>query len=328
VLIVIVSSSAISRSFESRSAELSTGTRQERLPVVLRQAAERPFEGVGLASLSSRTGLRKRGTDSSFLQIYVQLGVIGSLGLLLLLMASIQAILPGLRYPTGLERTIAAAALSGMAVGVAAGASYGAFPPFRPYWLLAAIGVAVAERAPAQSNVRRRRSRARILIPAAGVGAGLVLLAVVPTKASVAAQFETIGVYREALTTAGSQGFFGTLLVNTACDVIMTTAANDPASVTRCYNMRTEANAQVGLGHVRIESPTLRQAQTRVRVTLAYAREWIPDLRVHLVEMKNHAVPTWARTAPLWGGVAGAWFAYVTPPMPVRRRRLAQPEAG
>lgn len=316
-LFVVGSSSAFSRSFSTPEAEASSTSREERFPAVLRLTSERPYTGIGFAALSRRAGFQ--GTDASYLQTYTQVGLVGVLAFVSLLTMSILAVLPGLRAPPGLERTLAAAVVAGMAVGVATGASYNAAAAFRPYWLLAAIGVALAERVPRRATPTRR-SRLRVLLPVAGLAAGLVLRAVAPAATSVAVEFETVNLYSNAVA-GGPQGFLGTMLVNTACEIITATAAKDPRSEANCYNLRTEAGAEVGLGHLSIRAATRDHALDRARVTLRYTRRWVPGLRVHLLSIDPPARSTWARTAPLWSAAAGAWVALVVPPLRVRRRR-------
>lgn len=316
-LVFVLATGSLTATFEAPQAAGSTQIREERFPVVLGLAAERPVTGLGYASLGA-AGIGV--TDSGYLLSYVELGIVGLVGLLLVLTTAIASVLPGLRAPPGRDRLLAAAALTGSLAAVAGGFFYDTFSvpaSYRTVWLLAAIGVAVAERtdryvvAPAISRLWRRA-----VIPAVGLAAGLLIARLGPEETSVRVRFLTMPV-RSEVQDLRAQPFAGRALVRTACLIMEDRESRLPDTDVDCYDLRTGS----GVGEARVSFPSGLPPQRRVRAVLAYANANVRAYRVYVRDVERRSVPTWARTGPWWTSGAAAGAAFLSPPLRLRRSR-------
>ena len=305
----------LSRTFSSPEVEGSTEVRKERLPLVLSAAAEDPFTGHGLSSIIEE-GIRT--TDSSFLLVYAEMGVVGISGLVLLMLAVLCFVAPAVRAPPP-DRLLGAAAFCGVLIGIASGAFLDTFNVSgsgRAFWALAALGVFVGERAGVRWPIAGgRRLLRRALIPAVAVAAGFLLIANTAPKASMVLRFTTRSMSAEALST-GPPGFIGTMLVNTTCEIFESRVAA-AGFTSNCYDLQTET----GIGDVRIETPDPVSLNRITRAVATVVRGRLRSPRFYVLDVDYDVRPTWVRTAPVWMGTAGAAVAIFVPPLPPIRRR-------
>jgi hypothetical protein len=307
-LLVAVGTQAYQRTFASSEIRGSTLVREERLPLILSSAAQRPLTGKGLGSVAA-SGVRT--TDSLFLLTYAEIGVLGVGGLIFLLIATLVWITPGLRAPPP-DHLIGAACVCGVVLGILSGAFLDVLSvsgSARAFWLIAAIGTVVAERAP-EKVVPRRRLAYRAAVPAAGVLAGLVILAATPTSAAITLRFTTRSSQSEAAAGAPSD-FIGKVLVNTACEIIEVRVAalgNDG----QC----TDLQSGNGVADVRIEAPDRVSLARATIVAATVIRRRLPTVRFFTLDSDPKVRPTYAETAPVWLGLAGLAIAILSPPLP------------
>ncbi|MGH2795243.1 MAG: O-antigen ligase family protein, partial [Actinomycetota bacterium] len=308
-----VGTNAYDRTFASSDTAGSTLVREERLPFILASAAENPFVGKGLASVSA-SGIRT--TDSLFLLTYAEIGAIGVAGLSLLLVSTLVWLAPGLRAPPP-DRLLAGATLCGGMLGIASGAFVDSFAVSglaRTFWLTAAIGVVVAERVPRRSAMRRPQILRRALLPVAGVAAGLVVLAVAPTEASATLRYTTRSPSSDVVSRAPSP-FADQVLVNTTCAIIEArTSSFDFAA--QCYDLQSE----VGMAEVRFAAPDRVKLQRAIVVAATVVRRQFPGVTFFVYQPSRIVRATLVRIAPVWLGIVGAAVALLVPPLPPRRR--------
>lgn len=323
--VALIGTSAVQQTFSAPEVAGSTLIREERLPVILSSAAARPLIGRGLSSLSV-AGFPT--TDSSYLQIYGEMGVIGVAGLVLLLGVTIAALLPSRRAPPD-DRLIGAACLAGVFAGLASAAfldSLTVSGTYRCFWLIAGLGVVVAERqraheAPAHAPARRWTARtllARAGVPAAGVAAGFLLIGLTPSTAVATIRFTTRSVESDAKAHQ-IHPFLSRANVTTACEIIEARTRSAPASHANCYDLLTD----IGAGEARFEAPDPVSLERRVRIANLSVRRFIPGYVPHRVETRRGAQPTIVRTAPVWLGLLGAGVALFVRPSRPRRVRDA-----
>lgn len=305
--------------FEAPEAQGSNAVRDERSPVVLEAAADDPFTGLGYGALLSR-GLP--GTDSSWLQLYAELGAVGLAAVALSITMAVAAMGPAL---TGTarhapERTVAAACWAGVALSLVGGAFFDLFTGRQsvlPLWALAAVGaVAAEELAPGTPSPVRALGR-RAALPLAGLVIGLLVLVLAPRPTAVRADLQLVPIATDAV--AGAPGpYVGRTLGRTACTVFTGAAEAEGA----------DAWCQLGFGRgpgdirVRVTSEsgtTARRAATRAADVLA---ERIRSAKVLAVQVDVDSLPSLVRTAPLTGAAVGLGVALLLPP-PRRRRRAA-----
>jgi hypothetical protein len=320
---IVVVGSAISvtpvltRTFSSPEVEGSTEVREERLPIVLSSAAERPYLGRGLSSVNEQ-GIRT--TDSSFLLVYAEMGVVGVAALVVLMLMTVCFVAPAIRAPPP-DRLLGAAVLCAVLLVVASGAFLDVFNvsgSIRAFWAMAALGVVVGERAGVRWPMPRRwRLVSRAWVPAVAVAAGFLLIANTAPRASMLMRFTTRSATFEAVS-RGPAPFIGTMLVNTTCEIIETRVVAAGHNAT-CYDLRTDT----GIGDVRIETPDPASLERIARSAATVVRSSLRSPRFYLMDVDHHVRATWVRTAPVWMGIAGAALALLVPPLPPMRRRRA-----
>ena len=305
-LLFSVGTQAFQRTFGA--AEGSTLVREERLPLVLTSAAEDPLTGRGLLSLSA-SGIRT--TDSLFLLTYAEIGVLGASGLVFLLMAAIAWIAPGVRAPPP-DGLLGAACLCAIVMGIVSAVfldSFNVSGVSRAFWLAAAIGSVVAERVQPEA-IRRRRVFLRALLPAGGVVAGLILLAVTPATAAATLRFTTISSATETVR-QGPDDFTGRLLINTSCEIIEARVGAFGQKA-KCYDTLSET----GIGDFRIEADDATSLDRALTVAVTVVRRRVPSVRFFLLSSDDKVRPTYVKTAPVWLGLAGLAIAFLVPPLP------------
>jgi hypothetical protein len=314
VFLILGATGALAGAFRAPDAPASSEVREERLPLVLSEAAERPVTGLGLASLAKRGFI---GTDASYLNVYVELGVIGLVALgLLFLGVALPMAFRAVRAPPGVERAIGAASVAGIVVALVGAAAFDMFTlpgAGRTVWLVVAIGVFLGERIPARSSEARMRIGWRAVLPAVGLLCGLAVLATAPVTSTLTFRFRTTDPYTQAHST-GSQGFLGRVLVATACAAIER-AGPTATSRAHCFDLRTEA----GVGEARLEDPTEAQLRTHANAVILAGYRSVRGFRPVRVDESDRVRTSWARTAPIWCAGIGLLLAVVVPPVPLRR---------
>ena len=314
VLFTLAATGALAGAFRAPDAPASSEVREERLPVVLTEAAEQPVTGLGFASLAKRGFI---GTDASYLNVYVELGVLGLVAIgLLFVGVALPLVLRAVRAPPGQERALGAASVAGLIVALIGAAAFDMFTlpgAGRTVWLVIALGAFIGERVPARTPVARVRPVWRTLLPAAGVFCGVLILATAPVTSAMTFRFRTTDAYTQANST-GSQGFLGRVLVATACAAIER-AATAPTSRSHCFDLRTEA----GVGEARLEDRNAAELREHSQAALVAGFRSVRGFRPVRVDETVDVRSSWARTAPVWCAGIGLLVAVVLPPIPLRR---------
>jgi hypothetical protein len=325
---VLLLSATVGQTFTGGSAAGSNNTREQRLPVVLRDAAERPYIGVGIAAGGYLHGLSS--TDSTYLGTYLDTGVVGLSLLIFVLTVALWSVLPALRAPPGIERILGAAALTGIVGSILAAAAYDEYSEsaaYRLLWLLVALGIGISERVPQMKRQPRRHPLVRAALPLAGVAAGLALFATVPRFGAVTFQFDAIGPGADAAIAFPPQ-FVSQTMINTGCSIIKTGARAYPRTRVSCYDLQLGS----GAGEFRVQAPTRSEAMQQADALIARARSAVRTLTTYFKSSADNARPTWARTAPFWLGFIGFVLA-LAPAMPgrrggINRRRVLVPRTS
>jgi hypothetical protein len=304
--LILSGSGIVERTFVAQGAG-SVEVRTLRTPLVLELTSTQPITGGGFAGLAL-IGIKT--TDASFLLTYADLGVIGVVFLALLLASVLACAWPALRAPPGRDRALGAAVFVGLLAAFPAAASFDEFqilPAATSFWLLAAFGVTLSERVLTSSTevVRAPTPLLRsAALGVAGVALGVAVMAVTPRAEAMTLQFTTVSPGAEA-TATGTTEFIARTLVNSACQVMTVMVRRLPDTEVSCLDPITGT----GLGHVRLEMKRGGPLEGRARFLVAYARRAVPDLRAFVVETRVSATPTWARTAPVWGGLGAFGFS-------------------
>ena len=315
-LAIAVSTGAIARTFEGTDARDSSEGRANRAPVVLAAAAEDPFTGAGLAYLSHE-GISS--TDSSYLQLYVEIGIIGAISFALLLIFTLRCVLPGLLAPPGPRRSLAAAIVAALAAGIVAPSfldSFGVSSFYRTFWILAAIGVALAEQVDVPWARVSLFPRRRLALVPVGAAMGIALWMTMPAVGTETYRFDSIPLRFQARG-IGQGTFIGRTYMKTACTAMEEQGAGLGDTKVSCFDLRT----RTGFGQVRIDAPP-DVIRRRARAVLAAGRASIRGFRPLLLERRERSKPNWVRTAPVWGAGAGALVLMVLPGAPFPRSSL------
>ena len=316
-LALVLFTPGVGETFSGSSGQGSTHVREARLPIVLRDAAQRPFIGLGLAAAGYHFGISS--TDAAYLGTYAESGVVGVGLLILVLLVTFFSVLPALRGPPGIQRVLGAAAVAGILGSILAAAAYDEYSEsaaYRLLWLLAALGVYLAERVREGEPRQRRIWAVRAPLPIVGCLIGLAVFSGAQRFGSVTYRFDAIGPGADAAI-PGSADFASRTLVETACEIMETGAKQVPGTVVSCYDLQTGT----GLGEVRIQAGTEKEASQRANVLLGQAGTAVRGSSAYLLETADGARRTWARTAPLWMGLLGFGLAILPP---FRRRRAGR----
>jgi hypothetical protein len=224
--------------------------RTERLPTILQLTADAgPLHGLGLGGLAS---LGFPSTDTTYLQLYGETGLLGLVSGIALLLTATACCLPGLRSTVRDERL---AATAGFTAGVAmliGGFAYDALRSLssaRPFLVLAVVGLVASERVvgPLPGLVpRSRRLLVGAVVSAAAVG--WLVFALAPVHYAQQFRFTTVSAAREArFTDPVTQGH---VFVNTVCGTAAALPEGTPAAHIDCRDLMVAP----GVGVLRIEA--------------------------------------------------------------------------
>lgn len=287
--------------------------RTARLPVILQIGLYHPLRGIGLGGLASY-GLPN--TDSSYLQLYGDGGIIGLVtGFALLVTAGVCS-LRGLRSTDPIARLAAAGGLAATLAMLVGGVAYDALRSLsssRPFWLLIAVAVVASERVagPLPALVRRPRR----LVVGTLVGAevvGLVIFALTPVHYAIQYQFQTVSTLREAL--PSNPVIIGTTFINTVCDVVTGVKSEHREASFDCRDLKQAA----GVGQLRVQAGSASQVRALVAdVQDSVATNHFIDLSLAAQTGIRSGRDTGLAWAPFWLP-AGALLALFLLP-PVRR---------
>jgi hypothetical protein len=265
-------------------------------------------------------------TDASALLIYAELGVVGVASFVALLVVLLAYSCAGLRAPPGFERRVAAAALAGMVAGVGGAFAFNLFTQMESalvFWILAALGVAIAERY-RTPGAQGAIGRSRLAFLPAVLLVAFLLSAFVPTHASVVAPFDAEPLARLVSPGTSAVGSGGEIWLHSLCGTAH--AARLPAKTKLSC---TDSHGSPGFGVLRVDAPSLGTAKRAMDTVRKAVDAELPGATV-FPQTTSVGAPTWARTAPAWAATAAAmlvlffpyWGRRPTPQAPARERVL------
>jgi hypothetical protein len=234
--------------------------RTDRLPVILQIGLYHPLHGIGLGGLASY-GLPN--TDSTYLQLYGDGGIIGVIvGLALLVTAGVSC-LRGLRSTDTVNRLAAAAAIAASLAMLVGGVAYDALRSLsssRPFWLLIACGIVASERAMGPLPMLVRRPRWLLVTAVAGAEVvGLAVFALTPVHYAIQYQFQTVPTLREALPSNPLD--LGQTFLNTVCAEVDDVKSRHSDGRFDCRDLKQTP----GVGQLRVQAGSPEKVRTLVR---------------------------------------------------------------
>jgi len=305
---------SLSSPFDGADAD-SEESRYRRFAFVAGEVSDRPLVGLGLAGPRALSVL---GTDTSYVLFYATIGVVGLCLFLVVLGTALLSVATSLRGPPVTERLVGAGALAGMATMAVGTAFFDAFTvpgASRLFWVLTAIGLACADRAPSDTPplgpVRGRELLLRATIPAAGLLLGTVVATVTPAHTTYTAAFDVVGP-RLANELTREPTYIGRVLITTTCDALRGLGSDGVA--VECREPRRAAT----VGELRVEGRDARSVRRKVEEVHERLSTYLPTLRVAPVGGFTRATPTWASTAPVSLGLLGLAVGML---VPMRRGR-------
>lgn len=326
--IALLAPGIVGSPFAAAAKTTSISSRLQRLPDLFALVVHHVLLGIGYTGYHSTL----IGADDAYALTYSQLGVVGVLAYLTVIVSALAAAARALRGPReSATRTLGAAALVGVvAVAVASGAYDLTFTE-QSMWtlaLLSAFAVMLSEQV-APSAKRGHRSPLRALWPVAGAMAGLIVLVAAPV--TWARQYTVFVITpKENAGATGANGLIANTLANTVCGFLALPELQVSGTTLHCEQpSQVETFVYPAEVSVRITGATagaVESAQKR-----AFSGFNFSGVNYPLVAPNGPVTsgrPTWAVTAPLTCAVAGGLLALVTPPLPVRRRRLLALSAG
>jgi hypothetical protein len=308
--VFLFGSTSLLFAYSSSEASGSDRTRTDRLAVSAEATAERPITGLGIGAVSTTLG--DYGTDASYLQAYIETGVLGLTTLCVLLVTAVLCAGAGLRAPPRtLERRVAAATVTALIIGTVGGGAYDLFSVPGSnfvFWAICGLGVAVADRVRVPAVRMLAPSPWRAAVPVIGVMLGLALAATAPRHGAVTYRFQSVPARWVADSDQDIQSL-GDSMANSACGQIDQMAVGPRVSV-RCRVVKESG----GVGDLRIEAPDAADADAFGAAVVERVHSIQPAFRAERVGSATTGRPTFATTAPLWLGVAGLLFAILLPP--------------
>lgn len=317
--LAVTASGLAGNAFDAPEAQGSTAIREERAPVVLAAVADDPFTGLGYGALLSR-GLP--GTDSSWLQLYAELGAVGVAALALSVVMALAAIGPALSGTAHVspERVVAAGCWAGVALSLLGAAYFDLFTGRQSVlalWAMAAVGVTAAEELRPGHAPALRSYVTWPLLPVVGLVVGSAVLLVGPRPAVTATDLQLLPAATDAA--AGGPGtFVGRTLGRTACS-ILTEAVDAAGAAASCVLPLGRGQGEVSLRVTSRSEPTTRRATEAALDALARR---LPGAEVLHLDVVPRSLPAPVRTAPLSGAAAGTALALL---LPTERRSRARP---
>jgi len=237
--------------------------RSERLPLILQIGQHHPLRGIGLGGLTS---LGVANTDSTYLQLYGDAGLVGIVTGLALVITAGCCCVSGLRSIERVDRLAAAAGIAATFAMLAGGVAYDALRSLsstRPFWLLIAIGVVASEHVtgPLPALMRPRRLVAAGAVAAAGL-TGVLVYALAPVHYAEQYQFQTVSTLRQVL--PSNPESMGSTFADSVCLIADSVVDRHRDAQVDCA---TPGQAP-GVGTLRIQAPTaseVRQITNEVR---------------------------------------------------------------
>jgi hypothetical protein len=310
----------VSRHLDVSSDSGSVQVRQLRLPPILDVVSFHPLRGLGLGGLGA-SGYRV--TDNAYLLHYVELGALGVLLLVLVMVAALVEAVRAVRVSAPQDRLLAAAAVAGVLAYVASAATYDAFtllPGPHLLWFLVALAVTITER-----NAAPRRPVDFPLLVTTAVTAGLVglaagLLVYVLTPAHDGQRYVLTTLPVEVDNRLGDDYADGERAVTTACAGLLSMHLSHVRL--DCQDPKTAA----GVAEVRIAAPNrfALESAGSTYVTALRRSFGLPDARFFPKGPARRGRPSWAGTAPAWGPPAAVAVLLLVG-IPRRRRDRAGP---
>ena len=321
VALALATTPTLTQPYQGAKAQSSIDARFERLPVIFEAVAEHPYRGLGLGGLRS---LGFPATDNSYLRFYGDLGIVGLVSFLILIVVVLLETSASLRGPPSLGRLAGAAAFTGIVIGVLganASSNFNIPGSAFPIWTLVALALAIGERRTGLVPALPKPSLPRALVPALAIVAGLVISATGPTSTSSLYQFQTLSAAFETKVTR-KPGYIGQLYIATGCTIASGIEDAVPGFQVRC---RKDLIGP-GIGQIQLRAPDRKRLGTGERQVLASLHSDLPVFWWQHLGKVEQGTATIARTAPVWLGiVGGAWFLLAGP---FRRRRPAGPRQG
>jgi len=274
------------------------------------------FLGLGYTGLHGLNGL-----DDAYAITYGQLGVVGLLVWLAVLLTSFWAAVRAMRAPRRSQaRRLGAATAVGIVAVAAAAAAYDLTFTEQSMWtlvLLGALATYLTEQLPARE--RRAPSAARLVWPVAGAAAGAAVLALTPLGFSRSFSVYVISPRELATQPVSVYGWTAQELDTTLCGYLKAQPTVPGTTLTCLLPGDVETSVWQAQVTVEVAGPTARAVTAEKRRTLGVF-ERIGYPMVTPVTAMQSGKPAWAVTAPLSGAFAGAVPALLVPVW--RRRRL------
>lgn len=320
-LVGLAAPSLVGSPFSAAAHTTSISSRTARLPDLFALVVGRPLLGLGYTGYSTVL----IGADDAYALTYSQLGVLGVLAWVAVLVTALATAGRALRVPRrSVERELAAACIIGILGIAVAAASYDLTFTEQSMWalsILGAVSVVLAERVPA----RHARSPARLLWPAAGVLAGAFVLALAPLGFSRTFTVYVMSPGQLATETTGVNGLVANIMASTVCGFLDTSAEQQSGTTLRCAqgsaveHLVWPAQVTVRIGG---DDAASVEAESRHAFATFHALRFpvvAPDAPV------QSGKPAWATTAPVSGAVAGTIAAFLVPPLRRRRAGVLRP---
>ncbi len=301
----------------SGGASDPASVRLDRLPVLFQLVLHHRWTGTGFVGAVNVFG----GLDDAYALLYGTIGMAGLTAFLALGATTLAATAGAMRAERGSERRVlGVACFVGIGCLLVAAVFYDLVGTTQSLWaiiILAAVGVAVREQAPAPAR-RPPRWIPRLLLPAGGVVVGLLLAATTAARAAQTFTLFAVAPWVEADNSAPIDAYTGIALDNTLCGLATEPAVVAPGTSVHCLPaaniVSTVFPSEV---YLTVSGPDPAAVDRQLRRSLAGPAAHMA-LSGGASETVQVGKPAWAVTAPLWAGAAGLVAMLL---VPGRRRR-------
>ncbi|MDX6286222.1 MAG: hypothetical protein QOG53_1707 [Frankiales bacterium] len=332
MLLAYFSSASIANNLSVAIDQGSVDVRFQRIPAITSFVATHALTGLGLTGVAD---LGFSAVDSAYLLVYGDIGIIG-LTMLVLLYATIIAVVGRGLFATDLDqRLIAAASLLGVVTLIGAGFLYDAITQLddqRILYLLAALGVVVAEQSVGAPRWFAIPTPSRITAIAIAIGGGILVNVAAPTHVAQTFAFTTLSPYTQVVNSPDNTG---RTLIGTVCNTVAVGQFARGSTQLTCRDPNEGQEQQLavagpGQGELRVQAPDITTARATLLDLVRTVRA-IPRMEnFRLTAATTGPVSgkaTAARTAPVWLPMLVGFAALMLPGEPRKRRRRDEPPA-
>jgi hypothetical protein len=327
---VYLASSSVSHTLSAAAGLGSIDVRFARIPSIAAFVAPHAFGGLGFTGVAD---LGFQAVDSSYILLYGDIGVIGLTMFLLLYATGAITSARGVLAQDTRQRLIAAAATLGVLTLIGAGFTYDSTTQLDAQyllWVLAALGIVVAEQTVGAPRWFAVPSFTRIAAVVTATAVGFFIYVAAPTHYATTFTFTTLSPATEFQSDPAD---IGSTLIKSVCNIaasdefhqngVSMTCQDPNAGLAPLAVLHGNTIGGPGQGELRVQAHDPEAGLTALTdfTRAVHSVRELGQVRLHVITPLKSGRPTPLRTAPVWlpmiVGMAALMF-------PRRRRKVTR----